>query len=65
MPLEVVPAYWLRFNAAFGIERTESERETIFIQRLEQRDQELELLAEAYAENDIKQAHIEFLEQQI
>ena len=42
-----------RFDAAFGVERSESSRNTILAQRLQQTELALEALGEAYAEPDL------------
>jgi len=42
-----------RFDTAFGVERSESSRNTILAQRLQQTESALEALGEAYAEPDL------------
>ncbi len=54
-----------RFDAAFGIERTESERNQRLAQRNQQLDRDLKQLGEAYAEPDQLKEHVAYLENQI
>lgn len=41
------------FNAAFGVGRSDSDRNALFIRRLQQTEADLAILGEAYAEPDI------------
>lgn len=42
-----------RFDLAFGVERSEAERNTLLAQRLQQTEAQLEVLGEAYAEPEL------------
>jgi hypothetical protein len=54
-----------RFDAAFGVERSESERNALLTQRLQQTQSQLDLLGEAYAEPDLLREENEQLRQQL
>lgn len=54
-----------RFDAAFGVERTESEYNDRLTEKLQKIETELSILAEAYAEPDILREHIGRLEGQL
>ena len=54
-----------RFDAAFGVERSESERNSLLTQRLHQTEADLERLGEAYAEPDLLREEVERLQQQV
>jgi hypothetical protein len=54
-----------RFDAAFGIERSESERSALLAQRLQQTESALTALGEAYAEPDLLRMEVEQLRQQV
>jgi hypothetical protein len=54
-----------RFDAAFGVERSESDRNAILAQRLQQTESALSLLGEAYAEPDVLRMENEQLRQQL
>jgi hypothetical protein len=54
-----------RFDNAFGIERSESERDALLTQRLQQTEAQLELLGEAYAEPDLLREENEQLRQEL
>jgi hypothetical protein len=54
-----------RFDAAFGVERSESERNAILTQRLQQTESALEALGEAYAEPDLLRMENEQLRRQL
>lgn len=54
-----------RFDAAFGVERTESERNALLSKRLQQTEADLERLGDAYAEPDILREQVARLEQQL
>ncbi len=54
-----------RFDAAFGVERSESERNSLLTQRLQQTEADLERLGEAYAEPDLLREEVERLQQQV
>ncbi len=50
---------------AFGVERSESDRNTLLAQRLQQTESALSLLGEAYAEPDLLRMENEQLRQQL
>ncbi len=54
-----------RFDSAFGVERSESERNAILTQRLQQTESALSALGEAYAEPDVLRERVARLEQQL
>lgn len=54
-----------RFDAAFGIERTELERNQRLAQRNQQLNQDLKQLGEAYSEPDDLRTQVAYLENQI
>jgi hypothetical protein len=54
-----------RFDAAFGVERSESDREALLAQRLQQTEANLAALGEAYAEPDALREQVAQLEQQL
>ena len=54
-----------RFDAAFGVERSESDREALLAQRLQQTEADLSALGEAYAEPDTLREQVSRLEQQL
>ncbi len=54
-----------RFDTAFGVERSESERNAILTQRLQQTESALSALGEAYAEPDVLRERVTRLEQQL
>lgn len=54
-----------RFDAAFGVDRSESERNALLAQRLQQSESDLERLGEAYAEPDLLREENERLRQQL
>ncbi|NER80827.1 MAG: hypothetical protein F6K42_14900 [Leptolyngbya sp. SIO1D8] len=54
-----------RFDNAFGYIRTEEERDQRLTKRLQETEQRLSLLSEAYAEPDIAREHISRLEEQV
>ncbi|MBD2428667.1 hypothetical protein [Phormidium sp. FACHB-1136] len=54
-----------RFDAAFGVERSESERNAILAQRLQQTESALAILGETYAEPDLLRMENEQLRQQL
>ncbi len=54
-----------RFDAAFGVERSESERDLILAQRVQQLERGMEFLEEALAEPDILREQVARLEQQL
>lgn len=54
-----------RFDAAFGVERSESDREALLAQRLQQTEADLSALGEAYAEPDELREQVARLEQQL
>lgn len=54
-----------RFDEAFGVERSEAERNALLTQRLQQTHAQLELLGEAYAEPDLLREENEQLRQQL
>ncbi|QQE67453.1 hypothetical protein GFS31_41660 (plasmid) [Leptolyngbya sp. BL0902] len=54
-----------RFDAAFGVERSESDRNLLLAQRLQQTESALSLLGEAYAEPDLLRMEVEHLRQQL
>ena len=54
-----------RFDTAFGIERSESDRNAILTQRLQQTESALSALGEAYAEPDVLRERVTRLEQQL
>ena len=53
------------FDAAFGIERSESDRDAFLAQRLQQTESALTALGEAYAEPDLLRMEVEQLRQQV
>jgi hypothetical protein len=55
----------LRFDAAFGVERSESDRNALLAQRLQQTESALAALGEAYAEPDDLREQVTRLEQQL
>ena len=54
-----------RFDAAFGVERSESDRDALLAQRLQQTESALAALGEAYAEPDLLRMEVEQLRQQL
>ncbi len=54
-----------RFDVAFGVNRSEDEYNQRLADRLQRTEQQLTLLADAYAEPDVLRAHITQLEEQI
>jgi hypothetical protein len=54
-----------RFDAAFGVERSESERNAILSQRLQRTEADLAALGEAYAEPDLLRMENDQLRQQL
>jgi hypothetical protein len=54
-----------RFDAAFGIERSEAERDALLSQRLQQAETDLDRLSEAYTKLDLLQEANEQLRQQV
>ncbi|MBD2261092.1 hypothetical protein [Pseudanabaena sp. FACHB-2040] len=54
-----------RFDAAFGVQRSEAEYNDLLAQRLQQTEASLERLSEAYAEPDLLREQVGRLEQQI
>jgi len=54
-----------RFDVAFGVERSESDREALLAQRLQQTEADLSALGEAYAEPDELREQVARLEQQL
>ncbi|MBD0270164.1 MAG: hypothetical protein ICV77_17945 [Cyanobacteria bacterium Co-bin8] len=54
-----------RFDAAFGLQRSEAEYNALLAQRLQQTEASLDRLAEAYAEPDLLREENERLKQQI
>jgi hypothetical protein len=54
-----------RFDAAFGVERSEGDRNALFAQRLQQTEADLSALGEAYAEPDALREQVARLEQQL
>ncbi|MBD1914437.1 MULTISPECIES: hypothetical protein [Cyanophyceae] len=54
-----------RFDAAFGVERSESDRNALLAQRLQQTEAYLSALGEAYAEPDELREQVARLEQQL
>lgn len=54
-----------RFDTAFGVERSESERNRLLATRLEQSEQQLALLSDAYAEPDLLKEENQRLREQI
>ena len=54
-----------RFDAAFGVERSESDRDALLAQRLQQTESALAALGEAYAEPDDLREQVTRLEQQL
>jgi 5'-3' exonuclease len=54
-----------RFDVAFDVPRTESERNALLSQRLQQTEADLERLGDAYAEPDILREQVVRLEQQL
>ncbi len=54
-----------RFDAAFGVERSESERDALLTQRLQQTESALAALGDAYAEPDLLRMENEQLRQQL
>ncbi len=54
-----------RFDAAFGVERSESDRNALLAQRLQATESALSLLGEAYAEPDMLREQVTRLEQQL
>ncbi|MGG6242566.1 hypothetical protein ACQ4N7_28475 [Nodosilinea sp. AN01ver1] len=54
-----------RFDAAFGVERSESDRDALLVQRLERTEADLAALGDAYAELDIRTEREARLEQQL
>jgi hypothetical protein len=54
-----------RFDAAFGVLRSEADRNTILAQRLERTEADLAALGEAYAEPDLLRMEVEQLRQQL
>lgn len=54
-----------RFDAAFGVEQSESDRDRTLTQRIQQLERGQEILIEALAEPDILREHVIRLEQQL
>jgi hypothetical protein len=54
-----------RFDEAFGVERSEADRNTILAQRLERTEADLAALGEAYAEPDLLRMENDQLRQQL
>lgn len=54
-----------RFDTAFGVERSESDRNALLAQRLQRTEADLERLGQAYAEPDMLREHVDRLEQQL
>jgi len=54
-----------RFDAAFGVERSESDRDAFLAQRLQQTESALTALGEAYAEPDLLRMENEQIRQQV
>jgi hypothetical protein len=54
-----------RFDAAFGVERSEGDRNDLLAQRLQQTEADLSALGEAYAEPDELREQVARLEQQL
>lgn len=54
-----------RFDAAFGVERSEGDREALLVQRLQRTEADLAALGEAYASDDLARMEVEQLRQQI
>jgi hypothetical protein len=54
-----------RFDAAFGVERSESDRDALLTQRLQQTESALAALGEAYAEPDLLRMEVKHLRQQL
>ena len=54
-----------RFDAAFGVERSESDREAVLTQRLQKTEADLAVLGEVYAEPDALREQVARLEQQL
>jgi hypothetical protein len=54
-----------RFDAAFGVERSESDRDALLAQRLQQTESALAALGDAYAEPDLLRMENEQLRQQV
>ena len=54
-----------RFDAAFGMERSEAERQTRLTEMMDVSREEFEALAEAMAEPDLLRAENELLKQQL
>ena len=54
-----------RFDAAFGVERSEGDRNALLAQRLQQTEADLSVLGEAYAEPDALREQVARLEQQL
>ena len=54
-----------RFDAAFGVERSESDRNALLAQRLQHTESALSLLGEAYAKPDMLREQVTRLEQQL
>jgi hypothetical protein len=54
-----------RFDTAFGVERSESDRNALLTQRLQATESALSLLGEAYAEPDLLRMEVEHLRQQV
>lgn len=54
-----------RFDAVFGVERSEGDRNTLLAQRLERAEADLATLGEAYAEPDLLRMEVDHLRQQV
>ncbi len=54
-----------RFDDAFGVARTEYERQDLLAERMQQTERDLERLGEAYAQPDLLLEHVAQLEAQI
>ena len=54
-----------RFDAVFGVERSECARNALLAQRLERAEADLVALGEAYAEPDLLRMEVDQLRQQV